>query len=178
MGNAEGETFVMTTFSAILQDIAAVALEKRTVHLNTKVTSVQTKSEDVEGSKVILKTEKGESFEFDEVVMTTPLGWLKRNKDVFTPALPSRLSQAIDNISVGRLEKVRSPSPHTKLISTQPHIIKTGLHNLPNRLLALLKPRPFIPRLHKLALPHLLNNHQPVQMAHRSMEPRLLRTTK
>jgi Flavin containing amine oxidoreductase len=48
---------------------------------------------------------------FDEVVMTAPLGWLKRNKDVFIPALPPRLSQAIDSISYGDLEKVHINFP-------------------------------------------------------------------
>ncbi|KAK0310734.1 hypothetical protein LTR01_003889 [Friedmanniomyces endolithicus] len=44
--------------------------------------------------------------EFDEVVVTAPLGWLKRNKEAFRPALPARLSQAICNIGYGTLDKV------------------------------------------------------------------------
>jgi len=39
--------------------------------------------------------------------MTTPLGWLKRNKEGFTPSLDRRLLDAIDSISVGHLEKVK-----------------------------------------------------------------------
>lgn len=38
--------------------------------------------------------------------MTAPLGYLKQNKDTFVPTLPSRLSQAIDAIGYGSLEKV------------------------------------------------------------------------
>lgn len=106
----EGEMFVESTFEAILSEIAKIPLEKATIHLNQKVISVRTKDRDVAGSKVILTTEKGGMFDFDEVVMTTPLGWLKRNKRVFEPALPDRLLSAIDSVSVGRLEKVSSPS--------------------------------------------------------------------
>ena len=38
--------------------------------------------------------------------MTTPLGWLKRNQQAFTPALPGRFSSAINSIGYGSLEKV------------------------------------------------------------------------
>ena len=51
-------------------------------------------------------TEDGRRQAFDGVVMTTPLGWLKLNKDGFTPSLDRRLLDAIDSISVGHLEKV------------------------------------------------------------------------
>jgi hypothetical protein len=50
--------------------------------------------------------QNGEELEFDEVVMTNPLGWLKRNKEVFQPSLPVRFSEAIDAIGYGSLEKV------------------------------------------------------------------------
>ncbi len=69
---------------------------------------------ELEEGQVILKTEKGESFSFDEVLMTTPLGFLKRNKHIFKPSLPPRLLAGIDAVSVGHLEKV---SKKTKSIS-------------------------------------------------------------
>jgi Flavin containing amine oxidoreductase len=56
--------------------------------------------------KITVKTACGYQAQFDEVVVTCPLGWLKRNKSAFKPALPARMSSAIDNISYGRLEKV------------------------------------------------------------------------
>lgn len=43
---------------------------------------------------------------FDEVVVTVPLGWLKKNKTAFLPPLPQRFCNAIDNIGYGCLEKV------------------------------------------------------------------------
>ncbi len=58
------------------------------------------------GGKVKVVTEKGVEDEFDEVVMTAPLGYLQRNQDIFAPPLPPRLVQAIDAIGYGSLEKV------------------------------------------------------------------------
>jgi len=55
---------------------------------------------------VKVSTENGQYFEFDEIVMTPPLGWLQRNKEVFEPPLPPRFLQAIDAIGYGSLEKV------------------------------------------------------------------------
>ena len=46
--------------------------------------------------------------EFDEVVVTVPLGWLKNNKAAFHPPLPKRFEDAIDAIGYGSLEKVGS----------------------------------------------------------------------
>ena len=51
-------------------------------------------------------TAANQEFTFDEVIMTTPLGWLKRNLTSISPPLPSRLTTAINNMSYGRLEKV------------------------------------------------------------------------
>lgn len=60
-------------------------------------------------SKATVSTDTGEELGFDEVVMTTPLGWLKQNKSAFSPPLPARFSQAVDAIGYVCLEKVR---PH------------------------------------------------------------------
>ena len=99
--------FVESTYEAIFAEIARLPREKATIRLNERVTTVKTTGRDVENSQVVLETKNGESLAFDEVLMTTPLGWLKRNKDtVFQPPLPERMSAGIDGISVGHLEKV------------------------------------------------------------------------
>ena len=59
--------------------------------------------------------ESGETLFFDEVVMTAPLGWLKRNKHAFEPELPQRLTRAIDAIGYGHLDKV-SLLPNTRYL--------------------------------------------------------------
>ena len=97
--------FIETNYKAILGEIAKVPLEKAHIRLNTKVVGVKT-VERTQEHQVSLFTEIGEDLQFDEVVMTTPLGWLKRNKHVFEPSLSPRLEAGIEGISVGHLEKV------------------------------------------------------------------------
>jgi hypothetical protein len=74
--------------------------------LGERVVDVHTTQRAKINSQVVLKTAKGESLSFDEVLMTTPLGFLKRNKEIFKPSLPPRLLAGIDAVSVGHLEKV------------------------------------------------------------------------
>lgn len=57
---------------------------------------------------VCLTTSDGKKQHFDEVVITTPLGWLKHHKASIHQLHP-RIASAIDSISFGRLEKVDSP---------------------------------------------------------------------
>ncbi|KAI9813511.1 MAG: hypothetical protein M1832_006309 [Thelocarpon impressellum] len=101
------EVIVTSTYAAILAKIAELPLSRAEVQLNERVVSIEA-AEDARpaGRAVVLRTADGETQSFDEVVLTTPLGWLKRNKAAFSPALPARLSQAIDGVSVGNLEKV------------------------------------------------------------------------
>lgn len=56
--------------------------------------------------KLKIQVDGDSIMQFDEVVVTSPLGWLKRNLEAFDPALPARLSQAIQSIGYGCLEKV------------------------------------------------------------------------
>jgi hypothetical protein len=65
-------------------------------------------------------TESGETLEFDEVVFTAPLGWLKQHPDTFSPPLPARFAQAIRNIGYGCLEKVYINFPKAFWRSSQP----------------------------------------------------------
>jgi hypothetical protein len=79
-------------------------LEKATIKFLTKVSKINSPKE-AEG-KVVITTVKDEAFEFDEIVVTAPLGWLKQNQEAFTPSLPPRFSSAIESIGYGCLEKV------------------------------------------------------------------------
>lgn len=47
-----------------------------------------------------------ENQTLDEVVVTTPLGWLKGNRGAFEPPIHDDLLTSIDVISIGHLEKV------------------------------------------------------------------------
>ncbi|KAI5273438.1 FAD/NAD(P)-binding domain-containing protein [Aureobasidium subglaciale] len=101
----EGENpFVAGTYTKILEHVARPALEGAEVKYESRVTAIEgRKSED---EKVKMTVDGGEKYEFDEVVMTAPLGWLKRNKDVFVNGLTPRLEKAIDSIGYGALDKI------------------------------------------------------------------------
>jgi len=88
----------------VLQKIAEPAV-KADMRFGHKVTKIISKDEG-HGPKVTVEVEGKESEEFDEVVMTSPLGWLKRNMSAFEPNLPERLIQGIEAIGYGNLDKV------------------------------------------------------------------------
>jgi hypothetical protein len=115
--------FVAETYHKVLQKIAEPALSGADVKFGHKVTKMMSKGTEEEPT-VKVELDGKNTLTFDEVVMTAPLGWLKRNHDAFEPELPSRLKQAITSIGYGHLDKVRSwPCRpylhHTPLISAR-----------------------------------------------------------
>ena len=99
--------FVASTYKSILDYVAKLPLAKAEMQFSKTVTSIESLEEIVDdGRYVAIETADGQTQHFDEVVVTAPLGWLKRNKEAFVPALPTRLSQAVDSVSYGQLEKV------------------------------------------------------------------------
>lgn len=96
--------FCAGTYKKILAHVAKPALENARILKNTTVSEIHYGY----GAKdmIQLQTTSGAVYVFDEVVSTTPLGWLKQNKAAFKPALPANLSNAIDAIGYGCLEKV------------------------------------------------------------------------
>ena len=104
----EGENaFVAATYAKILEAVARSAREKADVRLRAKVVRIQTGISGGEEGKVRVWTAEGKSEEFDEVVVTVPLGYLKRHVEaMFDPPLSPRLTAAIDNLGYGNLDKV------------------------------------------------------------------------
>ncbi|KAH8426871.1 uncharacterized protein LDX57_004597 [Aspergillus melleus] len=100
--------FVASTYRAILQHVSKTALENAEIRFDQPIVKIDSKIRDDPKTpgEITLTTATGETFQFDEVVVTCPLGWLKRNQAAFTPELPARLTQAINSISYGRLEKI------------------------------------------------------------------------
>jgi monoamine oxidase len=94
--------FAAGTYRNILANIAAPALASARIEFSTTVIKIESSS-----NIVSVSTNNGRTLEFDEIVVTAPLGWLKKNKRAFNPPLPERLSNAIDSIGYGSLEKVR-----------------------------------------------------------------------
>ncbi|QIW94879.1 hypothetical protein AMS68_000397 [Peltaster fructicola] len=103
----EGENpFVAGTYSKILTAVAAHAKEKADIRLNTPVAGIRPRGSAQDPGKSSLETQDGKRHEFDDIIVTTPLGWLKRNKAAFQPALTKSISTAIDNMGYGTLDKV------------------------------------------------------------------------
>ena len=97
--------FVSSTYEAIINRIAEPVVRHAHIHLSTIVQSVETRPAGEKGEKVIVTTTNG-LFDFDEVIITIPLGCLKLNTLRFFPDLPSSMSSAIGHASYSRLEKV------------------------------------------------------------------------
>ena len=107
----EGEgLFVAGTYHKILAAVAKPALEHAIIKCNTPIVGIHagSREDDRDGRHpaVVLETSAGARHLFDEVVVTAPLGWLKRHTDAFEPRLPKRLEEAIDAIGYGTLDKV------------------------------------------------------------------------
>ncbi|KAH9892246.1 hypothetical protein F4778DRAFT_784612 [Xylariomycetidae sp. FL2044] len=102
----EGENlFCADTYQKVLEVIAKPALLGANIKYNTIVNKVQSSSND--GGMLNVYTTAGQVFEFDEVVMTTPLGWLKQyHQQAFKPPLPRNMTTAITSLGYGCLEKV------------------------------------------------------------------------
>lgn len=100
------EMFVESNYSAILDKIYKPAREQAEILLGSRVVSVHTAEQRRSGQKVVLTTSDGTRYQFDDVVMTAPLGWLQKHLDCFGPPLPPRTSAAISNLKLSQLEKV------------------------------------------------------------------------
>ncbi|EFY85276.1 flavin containing amine oxidase, putative [Metarhizium acridum CQMa 102] len=100
------DAFVASTYKNIMQLIGKAARSADAIQLGQEVVQVQTLSRNSDKKAVAIELAGGQVKTFDEVVITCPLGWLKRHKSAFTPSLPPRLEQAIDSIGYSALEKV------------------------------------------------------------------------
>jgi hypothetical protein len=101
----DGENlFVADTYRKVLEKIAEPAL-KSEVKFGHKVTKLVS-HEKGKATRVTVQVEGKEDETFDEVVMTAPLGWLKRNMAAFEPQIPKRMREGIEAIGYGHLDKV------------------------------------------------------------------------
>jgi hypothetical protein len=97
---------VASTYSNILEKVAKAALDDSELHLSEEVVHIENLGKNSkDAGKVLIKTANGLRKTCDQVVVTTPLGWLQRNKQVFVPPMPQKLTDAIDSVSYSRLEK-------------------------------------------------------------------------
>ncbi|KAG9255837.1 uncharacterized protein F5Z01DRAFT_635458 [Emericellopsis atlantica] len=107
--------FCAGTYKKVLESVAAPALAEASIQFNIVVDQITTRIQP--GDTIKVHEKNGSSLEFDEVIVTAPLGWLKRNLDIFEPSLPARLTQAINSIGYGSLEKVYITFPEAFWLS-------------------------------------------------------------
>ncbi|GAB1318151.1 hypothetical protein MFIFM68171_08361 [Madurella fahalii] len=99
----EGDNLlVASTFKGILADLLLPVADKATLRLGCEVTRIANSHDGV----VDIEAADGFRGSFDNVIVTVPLGWLKRNEHVFSPPLSPRISTAIHSLGYGSLEKV------------------------------------------------------------------------
>lgn len=95
------------TYKKVLSYIASTALSRAEVKLNSEIVRFDKPPHSTNGPAVCLTSSDGQAYDFDEVVVTCPLGWLKRHHlTAFKTPLPPRLARAISSVSYGRLEKI------------------------------------------------------------------------
>jgi len=106
--NIPENLFLANTHKDVLARVSEKPLAHADVRLGQKVIAIENDVlESLEGSTPIsVSTSTGECYQFDEVVVTIPLGWLKKNMQAFSPPMPARFLKAIDSVGYGCLEKV------------------------------------------------------------------------
>lgn len=107
------------TYAKILKVIAAPALKGATIKYDTRVHRIHARPSPEDPVKVTLSS--GTQLCFDELVATSPLGWLQKNLQAFDPALPPSLTKAINSISYGCLEKVYISFPKAFWLDPDPN---------------------------------------------------------
>ncbi|KAK4207531.1 amine oxidase [Rhypophila decipiens] len=106
----EGDNLlVASTYSQILKELVVPLQDKLTLHLNcevTKITTVESSTKTSNRVEIEAAGSSGFKASFDDVIVTAPLGWLKRNESVFSPPPALKISAAIHSIGYGNLDKV------------------------------------------------------------------------
>lgn len=94
--------FLASTFKRILSRLLLPLEGKAALRLNCEVTRIANNRTGV----VDVEAADGFRGSFHNVIVTAPLGWLKRNEEVFSPPIPPRISSAIRGLGYGNLDKV------------------------------------------------------------------------
>lgn len=94
--------FLASTYQTILDHLLLPVSTGATIRLRCEVTRISNSQHGV----VEIEAADGFQQSFDDVIVTLPLGWLKRNADAFEPRLSSTISTAIQSIGYGNLDRV------------------------------------------------------------------------
>jgi len=103
--NGKGDRpFLDSSYDPIVQYIAHPSLSRNLIKLNTKIISLTIDSNQPKPITLISST--GFLYEVDSVIVTIPLGCLKRDTIKFTPPLCVPVQNALSNLRFGTLEKL------------------------------------------------------------------------
>lgn len=86
--------------------MARAAIQKATIRLKTRVISIDNSLALPDHDPKVLVSTETDIYEFDEVIVTSPLGCLKQGQIKFSPSLPLKLTKALEHASYSGLEKV------------------------------------------------------------------------
>lgn len=86
--------------------LATAAREAGVINFSTPITSVTVTDTHSTDHRRILLTGPNSTYSVDSLIVTIPLGCLKRSAITFDPPLPQRIQQSIHSLSYGHLEKV------------------------------------------------------------------------
>ncbi|KAI1415609.1 flavin-containing amine oxidase [Hypoxylon sp. FL1857] len=99
----EGDNlFVASTYKSILDGLLIQVESQASLRLGCEVTRIS----NIQPGAVVVEAADGYRGSFDDVIVTAPLGWLKRNKCAFLPPLTPPISDAICSLGYGNLDKV------------------------------------------------------------------------
>lgn len=140
----EGENlYAAGTYSKILSSVAAPVQKGADVRLNHEVSKITATGCEGQPS-VSVRCEGKQEEVFDEVIVTVPLGYLKKkHKEMFEPPLPERMSAAIDSLGYGNLEKVYmtfseawwdvpDPRSHSNFAEGSKELLREAKEGVPN----------------------------------------------
>ncbi|KAH8598250.1 flavin-containing amine oxidase [Bisporella sp. PMI_857] len=99
----EGDNLLLaSTFKDILTSILLPVVNKAVLRLGCEVTRI------THSPMGIVEIDAADGFRgsFENVIVTAPLGWLKRNEHVFSPPLAPKISNAIRSLGYGNLDKI------------------------------------------------------------------------
>ena len=102
-GDSGDNPFVAGTYRGILEAVQHRAVREADVRLDCPVTQVRMGGN---GRRPALRVRDGSWMEFDHVVCSVPLGYLKAHPELFQPPLAPRIQAAIRNLGYGNLDKV------------------------------------------------------------------------
>lgn len=119
--------FIDSSYDPIVQYIARPILSQNLIKFNVQINTIEITSRS--DKPIILRSTIDEVYNADIVIVTVPLGSLKRNAIAFTPSLPLHVQNAISNLGYGVLEKLFIRFSQPWWLTSQNDLAKVGVES-------------------------------------------------